>query len=242
MRLNTNSPAYVLVFAAVVSAVFTGAIMALHAVTSPIIERNERLYRQRALVDVFGFDEGKTLSDAEVADVYARRIRPVEREIVDPETGTIFNVPLGQGNERSARMYRAVTIDEAGKEKTIGYALPIWGVGFWARIDGYLAVSVDLHKSLGIVFVRHSETPGLGGRITERQWREQFAGLDVTDPATPGRVIYIGGESGGATREGRYVDAVTGATGTSRAVETFLRLRLAEFRRAMASQAGKGGD
>jgi len=214
-------------------------------VTSPIVESNDRLFRQRALVEVFGLglDEGKALSDAEVADVYASRIRPVEREIVDPATGTVFNVPPGQGDAQSARMYRAVTVDEqTGKETATGYAFPIWGVGFWARIDGYLAVSADLWTSLGIVFIRHSETPGLGGRITERGWRKQLEGLDVTEPTTPGRVIYIGGESGGAARKDRYVDAVTGATGTSRAVETFLRLRLAEFRRAMAAGAGKGGD
>lgn len=243
IKLNVNSPAYVIGFAAVVAGAFTAAIMALHAVTRPIVERNERLADQRALVEVFALDNGKTLSDDEVADVYARHIRPIDRAIVDRVTGSTFNVPPGRGDDHSPRTYQAVVIDgQTGRQTLLGYAFPIWGAGFWARIDGYMAVSADLKTSLGIVFVRHAETPGLGGRITERQWRRQFAGLDVTAPTTPGRVIYIGGDSAGLLRRGRHVDAVTGATGTSTAVETFLRQRIAEFRRAMSTGAERGGD
>jgi len=89
------------------------------------------------------------------------------------------------------------------------------------------------------VFVSHTETAGLGGRITERTWRKQFAGLDLSEPAAPGQVIYIGGQTAGPLRKDRHVDAVTGATGTSRAVEAFLRRRVAEFRRAMSADRRK---
>jgi hypothetical protein len=214
--------------------------MSLHAMARPIVEANEQLFHQRALVEVFALDEGKTLTDAEVGEVYASRIRPIDRAIVDPETGTAFNVPPDQGGGRGPRTYRAVIVDErTGQETLLGYAFPIWGVGFWARIDGYMAVSSDLRRSLGIVFIRHTETPGLGGRITERTWRKKFEGLDVTEPTAPGQVLYIGGQSTGPLRKDRHVDAVTGATGTSQAVEAFLGRRIAEFRRAMSADAGK---
>jgi Na+-transporting NADH:ubiquinone oxidoreductase subunit C len=240
VRLNVNSPAYVIGFAAIISGVFTAAIMSLHAMARPVVEANEQLFHQRALVEVFALDEGKTLTDAEVSDAYAHRIRTIDRTIVDPETGATFNIPPDQGDEHSPRTYRAVVTDErTGRQTPLGYAFPIWGVGFWARIDGYMAVSTDLRRSLGIVFVRHTETPGLGGRITERTWRRKFEGLDITEPAAPGRVLYIGGQSTGPLRKDRYVDAVTGATGTSVAVEAFLRRRIAEFRRAMSAYARK---
>jgi len=240
MKLNVNNPAYVIVFAAVVSAVFTAAIMTLHAVTRPIVERNERLAMQRALVDVFALNDGRALEDEAAAVLYADHIRQVEREIVDPRTGHTFNVPPGRGDRHAHRTYKAMVSDAGGDgQRLLGYAFPIWGTGFWARIEGYLAVSGDLKTSLGVVFIRHAETPGLGGRITEREWRSQFAGLDVTAPTPPGRVIYIGGQGAGAMRQGRRVDAITGATGTSRAVETFLRRRIAEFRRAMAAGEGR---
>jgi Na+-transporting NADH:ubiquinone oxidoreductase subunit C len=240
VKLNINSPAYVIGFAAIISAIFTAAIMSLHAMARPTVEANEQSFRQRALVDVFALDDGKTLSDAEVGQLYAKSIRPIDRAISDRETGVVFNVPPGEGSPHSPRTYRAVVIDEqTGTETLLGYAFPVWGVGFWARIDGYLAVSNDLEKSLGIVFVSHTETPGLGGRITERTWRKQFAGLDLSEPTASGQVIYIGGQAAGPLRKDRHVDAVTGATGTSRAVEAFLRIRIAEFRRAMSADRRK---
>jgi Na+-transporting NADH:ubiquinone oxidoreductase subunit C len=240
VRFNINNPVYVIGFAAIVSGVFTAAIMSLHAMARPVVEANERLYYQRALVEVFSLDAGERLTDAEVTEVYARRIRTIDRTIADPETGVTFNMPPDQGDKRSPRTYRAVIIDEqTGRETLLGYAFPIWGVGFWARIDGYMAVSPDLRRSLGIVFVSHKETPGLGGRITERTWRKNFEGLDITEPQAPGRVLYIGGQSTGSLRKDRYVDAVTGATGTSAAVEAFLGRRITEFRRAMSADARK---
>jgi len=240
VKLNINSPAYVIGFAAIVSAIFTAAIMSLHAMARPTVEANEQAFRQRALVDVFALDEGQTLSDTEVGRLYAKSIRPINRSISDPRTGVVFNVSPGEGSPHSPRTYRAVVIDEqTGTETLLGYAFPIWGVGFWARIDGYLAVSSDLKKSLGIVFVSHTETPGLGGRITERTWRKQFAGLDISEPTPSGQVIYIDAQAAGGLRKNRRVDAVTGATGTSRAVEAFLRRRITEFRRAMSDDRRK---
>ena len=216
VKLNVNRAAYVIGFAGIVSAAFTAAIMSLHAATRSAVERNEKLFRRRALVEVFGLglDDGGELTDRQVLDRYNRRIRPGPT-VTDPRTHTEF------------KLMEAVDADG----KLLGYALPIWGVGFWARIEGFLAVTPDLNRVLGITFLAHAETPGLGGRITERPWRRKFEGLDITPPAEGGKYIYIGGEQGPPER-GRYVDAITGATGTCTALQRFLNLRLAEFRRA----------
>ena len=130
--------------------------------------------------------------------------------------------------------------DIRDKANVLGYAFDVSGVGFWARIDGYLAVTPDLGRVIGVVFLQHSETPGLGGRLTEARWRGKFRGLDVTAPAAGGPFLTIGGEVPAgpeSPRYGRHVEAITGATGTSTAVATFLNQRIAEFRRA-AKAAG----
>lgn len=54
------------------------------------------------------------------------------------------------------------------------YALPFEGAGLWGTIRGYLALDKDLDEILGITFTDQSETPGLGGRIEEPQFRDQF--------------------------------------------------------------------
>jgi len=225
MKLNVNSPPYVLVFAAVVSALFTAAIMSLDAATGPIVRRNEKLFERKALVDVFGLGRPGDLSDDQITSLYERHVRPVEGTLRDPESGAEFE-----------RLYKAVkTNAETGQVEVVGYAFPIRGTGFWARIDGYLAVTEDLNTIVGIVFIRHAETPGLGGRITEAKWRAKFKGLTVAPPGDGKTYVYIGGDrpSGPADpRHGRHVDAITGATGTSSAVSVFLNRRIAQFRRA----------
>ena len=124
--------------------------------------------------------------------------------------------------------------------RVIGRAFAVSGVGFWASIEGILALSPDLQRVTGVVFLRHSETPGLGGRITERQFRDQFRrGLRATPPDAGGQYIYIGGAKPagpGDPRWGRRVDAVSGATGTSTAVERFLNADLARFRAAVEAE------
>ena len=214
MTLDVNKPAYVIAFAGIVSAVFTAAIMSLHAATYPAVQRNAKLFRERALVGVFGLGGGQELTDQRVLETYDRHVR-AGPTVTDPRTGTKFE------------LLEAVDADG----KPLGYALPVSGVGFWARIDGYLAVTPDLRRVLGIAFLDHAETPGLGGRIAEPSWRKQFDGLDVTPPPAGGKFLYIGGEETPAT-QGRRVDAITGATGTGNAVMRFLNQRLAEFRRA----------
>jgi Na+-translocating ferredoxin:NAD+ oxidoreductase subunit G len=58
----------------------------------------------------------------------------------------------------------------------------------------------------GVTVLRHQETPGLGARITDDAFREQFVGL------LPAR------EPVAVTEDGGSVDAITAATISSRAV------------------------
>jgi len=230
MRPKLTHPAYVLAYAGLTSMVFTAAIMALSAATAGIVERNEKLLTQRALVAVFfGADTLAQLTDRQVSDIAEDRID--RREITDPATGKAITLLTAYSTDKRNGAMRS-------RDEMVGYGLGISGVGFWARIDGVLAVEPDLNAIKGVRFLNHSETPGLGGRITTDEFLNAFAGLNVSEPASGGRFIYIGGDKvSGATdpRYGRRVDAITGATGTSKAVEEFLNADIAAFRRAMAA-------
>ena len=105
--------------------------------------------------------------------------------------------------------------DENGK--ILGYAVPIIGPGLWGTIEGYLGVSADLTQLIGIVFTKQSETPGLGARIDEEVYKKQFRGMSVS----PGAVLKLKAGTDGE------VDAVTGATFTSRSVVDMINKALA---------------
>lgn len=228
MKLNANNPFYVVGFTVAISAAFTAVVMSVQEATKARIERNEQLRRERALVRAFGLGDVAQMTGAQVSEVVRTRIVGGLR-VRDPETGKEFEV------------YRAYTTPEAARDRSkqglVGYAFEVAGSGFWAPIDGLMAVTPDLDKAIGIVFLSQSETPGLGGRITEDWFQDQFRGVAVAPPPKGQSWVYIAREKPPKDdpRRSRTVDAITGATQTSIAVAKFLNADIAEFHRAMAA-------
>lgn len=97
----------------------------------------------------------------------------------------------------------------------LAYAFPLEGQGLWGTIRGYIGLSPEFDRLLGLEFVEQNETPGLGGRIEEEWFKEQFRGLSLS----PGSELVYGEE----------IVAVTGATSSSQAVLRLLNQTLAEL-------------
>jgi len=198
----------VLYMVAIASA-FTAMVAAVNALTRKGIENNGRLREVRGVFGALGvvFDEGTTTE--QIAAQAQQRLKPETRN------GVRFSVGY----------------DEKGD--LVGYVFPIGGPGFWGPIRGYLALDSEFKRILGIRFVRHTETPGLGGRIAEEWFQKQFVGKPIVPPAQGGPAIRLVPQ--GKAKGPRDVDAITGATGTSRAVERFLNQNLDSIRKAMHS-------
>ena len=103
-----------------------------------------------------------------------------------------------------------------------GYAVPVSGAGLWGSIDGYVGVSSDFTEILGLEFTAHSETPGLGGRISEPDFLGQFKNLDISQAQGTEYVVY-------KPAPGGNVDAVSGATLTSKSVSVLLNEDIGNF-------------
>lgn len=76
----------------------------------------------------------------------------------------------------------------------------------------------------GISFYQHKETPGLGARIEEADWRAQWEGIESYDEN--GNVA-TGVTKAGSSRE-NWVDGISGATLTGRGVTNFIQFWLGE--------------
>jgi electron transport complex protein RnfG len=93
-------------------------------------------------------------------------------------------------------------------ETEIGFAFLAVGKGYGGLID--ILVGLENETTIkGVTIVSHLESPGLGARITESVFTDQFAGVNIADVA----LRLKGGE----------IDAVTGATISSRAVVDAIR-------------------
>lgn len=108
------------------------------------------------------------------------------------------------------------TIYQASVDGATKYVLPVKGRGLWGGLWGYISVNDDRQHVFGTYFDHESETAGLGARIKERWFQEQFNGKPIfTDnPQQVALTVVKKGQSKAETE----IDGVTGATLTSNGV------------------------
>ncbi len=194
---------------------FTSIVSGVKVLNEERIERNQKAKLQRIILSVLQIPWNGKPSDEKVNQTFETRIKSIQVE------GTTLY--LGY--------------DEEGKT-ILGYAFPVGGPGFWGPIFGMVAVDSEASKILGIAFYKHAETPGLGARITEDWFKNQFKGLPIFRVKEGLLIFYLKPEgTGEAPNE---LDAVTGATGTSRAVEGFLNNGLDRYLREVWKAVKKG--
>lgn len=113
-----------------------------------------------------------------------------------------------------------------GKHK---YVVPVYGMGLWGPIWGYIAVNDDGNTVYGAYFNHEGETAGLGAEIKDsRQWQSQFAGKTIYGAdGKPVLKVLKTSEIKDRTCE---VDAVTGATLTSVGVSNMLQEGFAKYK------------
>ncbi len=111
--------------------------------------------------------------------------------------------------------------------------LAMYGAGLWGAIWGYVAVEDDNETVSGAIFDHASETPGLGAKIAEPAFYTQFRGKKLSDAGQFSSVKVI---KGGANGSANGVDAISGATMTSKAVSTSLEQWLGAYKAFLTSR------
>lgn len=187
--------AYPIVFMAIVTIVFTSILGFLNYSTAEKIESNEETELRKKILYVLDI-ETKSGDSEEIKKIFDDEI---EETKVDDDI-----------------IYTVRTNNEA-----VAYAFPVRGAGLWGSILGYVGITADYSEIIGIDFISHSETPGLGGRIEEEPYKEQFRGLELNDDGTE-YIIY-------KPASGGNVDAISGATLTSQSVSNFLNVDIEKF-------------
>ncbi|MBO4646281.1 MAG: NADH:ubiquinone reductase (Na(+)-transporting) subunit C [Bacteroidales bacterium] len=110
-----------------------------------------------------------------------------------------------------------------------GLVVYVNGKGLWGAIWGYVVLAEDLNTVKGIVFSHKSETPGLGANITEEKFSSAFVGKKLYDEKgnfVSVRVLKAG--QGSDVPDVHRVDAISGATLTSKGVDAMLMESLPE--------------
>lgn len=97
----------------------------------------------------------------------------------------------------------------------LGYGFIFAFRGMWSEIKIAGALDMD-YKFLGIKVLEQGETPGLGARIEEKEFQQQFEGLEIEELKL--------------SKHGGKVDAISGATTTSKIVTEAIRKEAEKIR------------
>lgn len=204
--MKKTSPAYILGFMIAICAVFGTGIASVHYATLDMLIKNEKLHKNRSVCRVFNLSIAGTSADA------------FQKAIDD-------NI----GYEQIA--YQGRTWDVYKQKDTGNIGFVFSGTGFWDRITGIMVLAPDMSRVMNIQFLDQKETPGLGARIEESWFTDQFKGVLIAwEQPVDKRIIVGTAPIPGAKNR---VDAVTGATQTSIALMKFLNSELETFRKAI---------
>jgi Na+-transporting NADH:ubiquinone oxidoreductase subunit C len=107
--------------------------------------------------------------------------------------------------------------------------LPIRGAGLYSTLYGFLALKADGKTVQGLSFYDQGETPGLGGEIVNPKWRAKWRDKRIYDDVGATRIELVKGPVDHNQAQAVYqVDAIAGATLTSRGVGNLMRFWFGE--------------
>ena len=101
------------------------------------------------------------------------------------------------------------------------------GGGVWGPIKGIITLESDFETIRSITILEQEETPGLGGVVAEKEYLQRFEGIKMV----PNILI----ENDSSENADNEVDAITGATRTSKAFELILNTAYTEHLNAWES-------
>jgi len=210
---SMNEKLRTVIFTVAVTAAFTLMVSGINAALKTRIDNNRLIAEQRVILGLFNlFSSDSHVSDENILALFSDKIEKVSP--ADPTRHSLFRLK-----------------DQSSQINVI----PFKGQGFWDNIIGFLAIDADKAIITGLAFTQHGETPGLGGRISEPEFKKRFAGKPYSAVRSDGLRLKLVAE-GSATRPDE-VDGITGATGTSSAVEKIINNTLNNY--LSLNQGGK---
>lgn len=100
------------------------------------------------------------------------------------------------------------------------------GPGLWSVIRLLIVIDSSREKLINVTVLSQGETPGLGGRIEEEDFLNQFRGVKIR----PTLLVVIN------SKEDNEVDGITGATATSEAIEDIINLTIEDLDRSYGEE------
>jgi len=221
-------------FTIVITVVFISMLAWLQGMTAGRIEKNAAVQQAKSILYAFGMlpqgiDEAELPAKATTSDIPWNETDLFQR--LGSETDVLrlpitnddlkLKAPVSPNMHDSVEIY--VRYDEQGRTEALGFTMR--GKGLWGSISAFAAVNPDFTRMIGIDFTDQVETPGLGARITEQEFKYYFRNLDISGLKhnTDNFVEMVRDKDVPNTLQPTHtVEAITGATQTCNGVMNML--------------------
>ena len=227
--MKTNSNSYTIVYSAVLVIVVAFMLALVFQGLKPMQDANVALDKQKQILyslNIFGLDDAAAAAKYKEV-VVADRIINAAGETIEQGTqgGTSAAFQLNSADFKAGRLALYIC-NVNGQTK---YVIPMYGMGLWGGISGYIALNADKATVFGAYFNHESETAGLGAEIKDnRSWQEKFINKSLYRDGNREEIaLSVVKKVEDASTE---VDGVTGATLTSNGVSAMLKDCLGQYK------------
>ena len=226
--MKTNSNSYTIVYSVIIVVIVAFLLAFVSQALKPMQDANVALDKKKQILNSLNI---RDLNDAQ-ADAKYKEVVVADR-VIDEKGKVLLPGTIGGENagfKLESKDYKegklALYICRVNGETK--YVVPVYGMGLWGPISGYIALNADKSTVYGVYFNHESETAGLGAEIKDNKaWQEKFQGKKLFKNGDD-KAIALSVEKK-VEDPTTQVDAVTGATLTSKGVRDMLHEALGKY-------------
>lgn len=226
--MKTNSNSYTIIYSVIIVIIVAFLLAFVFQALKPMQDANVALDKKKQILNSLNI---RDLNDAQ-ADAKYKEVIVADR-VID-EKGKVL-LPGTTGGENAgfkldSKDYKEgkLTLYICRVNGETKYVIPVYGMGLWGPISGYIALNADKSTVYGVYFNHESETAGLGAEIKDNKaWQEKFQGKKLFKNGDD-KTIALSVEKK-VEDPTTQVDAVTGATLTSNGVRDMLHEALGKY-------------
>ncbi len=226
--MNKNSNTYQILYSAILVVVVGVVLAVVYMWLKPMQDENIANDKRKQILSALNITVD---NDAQVKATYEKYIVmdmlvDEQGNVTDTTAQVAFDIDMASNSK--AKEPKLPVFKGKLDDGSIKYVIPVYGAGLWGPIWGFVAVNDDGSTVYGTDFSHSSETPGLGARITEQSFQDSFKGKQLfKDGVFKNVEVVKKGQKPG--NQGDYVDAISGATITSRGVSEMLGKDIAPY-------------
>ena len=225
--LNTNSNSYTIIYSIIIVILVAFLLAFVFQALKPMQDANVALDKKKQILNSLNI---RDLNNEEAAAKYQEVV--LADEIID-EQGNVLEKGEQGGENYGFKLNSAdfkngkLALFVCKVDGQTKYVIPVYGMGLWGAINGYIAINADKSTVFGTYFDHDSETAGLGAEIKDnRTWQNQFQGKKLFAQDSNEIALAV---SKKVEDPSTQVDGITGATLTSNGVTEMLQTCLGAY-------------